>query len=164
MKRIVREMTDWRVVGNEVLLVSGIHEPTRARITKFGEKIITAKELISGYEYQLLTDSGLHINSSTRVIEQITFDEAFKEANKKPISFIHENRIIWITEIQDNPEGKIYKTTTSDNKYINHDMTLEEEQIYFAVSDDLPFFQSDSWSAFYEQDLPSLIRMAREGV
>lgn len=93
-----------------------------------------------------------------KIIGQITFEQAFAEWHKKPISWIHNGVVNWVSG-EASEEGHYL---TNQSVYREYVLTLNQDALEEQTLKN-PAFQSDSVEQFYENDIEALIRMAREG-
>ena len=110
-----------------------------------------------------------------RIIDQITFEQALREVQEKPLAWIEDGIVYWVWCTEEgliDSENHFFKIMSHKDGF-NHfwfydfisypDEPPDHKTLQKHILNK-PCFQSESWSEFYERDLPILIRMVREGV
>jgi hypothetical protein len=165
MKRIVKSVFDWKQVDNHVWAASPT-DALKLKIKSFDKSEIICTEA-DGYEVYFCVDGTAKFPNTPPLIgiEQITFDQAFKDLSEqgKPIIKVLPNHSVWWVYRYSKLEMLELFIFIFESGYINSTVITWDKFINSAC-EDAQYYQSDSHLDFLLHDLPTLIRMAREGV
>lgn len=167
MKRIVRGISDWRVVG-KVLLASCLDGETKNAVVQITKVLVGEIETIFAIfnedeEVEIEPFSGMFQNEEGKdweIIEarydQITFEQAFETWDSKPIFWINGQDVLGIMRgvlepIEINYTNGSAQIIPARNLKIPEKWAMEQFQ----------FYQSNSWCEYLD-DAQTLIRMAGE--
>lgn len=164
MKRIVREVNPF---------TRFVKMDNPEDIWEFNIKDVIGNELVMLEKQINPTDTInllLHTQEARgRIIEQITFEQALAWYADQPISMIKDGKVYWLEHIISAASYDKRKKCYCPDEYVFIDTERENEPAFteeelIDLLNSCQLYQSESWSEFYEHDLPTLIRMAREGV
>jgi hypothetical protein len=165
MKRIVREISPFKIwlkmPPRGVIIDWEIMEDLDGFLRLNRHSI----ELPSGVKIEQFISFDSNRESKDRLIEQITFDQAFKDLSEqgKPIIKVLPNHSVWWVYRYSKLEMLELFIFIFESGYINSTVITWDKFINSAC-EDAQYYQSDSHLDFLLHDLPTLIRMAREGV
>jgi hypothetical protein len=164
MKRIVKEVQDWKKIGREILLsdntkiISAQVKDDKADIQGDIEEGLCLVETKTGYFCRIIKNTGQEIGSNFRVMEQITFEQAFAEWKSKPIAFSLNKEISYLAIGSLENFGRIIDLCGTFGQSMHIDSI---KQIAFD-NGEIAFYQDESWHDLHLNVIPALMRMAEK--
>lgn len=155
MKRIVREVSDWKV--GDKITASCTEGMVNLTITEISKTMIEAKSEFGVYMFYDNGKSTIRKDLEIIGFGQITFEQAFAEWETKPIAFIYNHKEVgWLYDKAAIDEYYEWSTNNKSNCTSPHLLINNETE-----SHNYECYQADSWDDLHLNVIPTLIRMAR---